>query len=476
MDVLDRMNNDYKNSTTLEDSSMDHCDNVTMRLNARGIYEASTRRRAKGASRFFAIFMLVQLSIIIFPVALSHGISLQALFLCIVALCIYVPPIWMTTKEPENILTCHFVAAAQVFAFVFVAIIFNIPEGIRSYIFYGAFIFMFYRDAAIMLQTIALVFALQCEGFITPPGFYFIAVLVIAAIVKSNDEILMVCRETAKLEIASDKLKTKLEDTLTECGSLKSSCRLRSQFMSNMSHELRIPLNAVIGYNELVIDSIDSAYTPEIQGQIEHDARKASVSAHHMLDIINNILDVSKIEFGNIDVTVEEFNIVPVICDVVDVMEDIIVRKRNKFEYSISENVTNMCSDQTRLRQSLCSVLSNAAKFTTDGIICLDIDMINVDSFGKPTDASNAYLRFRVSDTGVGMSKGQLMKIFKPFAQANNDENKKIDSTGLGLVIAKNFCDLMGGAINIESEVGKGTTMTIYLPQTSRRSECENND
>jgi PAS domain S-box-containing protein len=226
----------------------------------------------------------------------------------------------------------------------------------------------------------------------------------------------------------------------------------KSQFLATMSHELRTPLNAIIGYTEMLMeDSQDNGHDVYVP-----DLRKVHASAKHLLALINDVLDLSKIEAGKMDLYLETVEVQPLIDDVVSVAAPLVDKKANQLSLNLAPDLGSIHADVTKVRQSLFNLLSNASKFTERGTITLDVRR----SFKEGGDI----FHFVVSDTGIGMNKEQLGRMFQAFTQADASTTRKFGGTGLGLVISRNFCQMMGGDITVESEEGKGTTFTIVLP------------
>ncbi len=226
----------------------------------------------------------------------------------------------------------------------------------------------------------------------------------------------------------------------------------KSQFLATMSHELRTPLNAIIGYTEMMMEEAED------NGHDEYvpDLKKVHSSAKHLLALINDVLDLSKIEAGKMDLYLETVEVKPLIEDVVSVVGPLVDKKANKLSVNLGPNLGTIHADITKVRQSLFNLLSNASKFTERGTITLDV-------YRSWHDGSEIF-HFIVSDTGIGMNKEQLGRMFQAFTQADASTTRKFGGTGLGLVISRNFCQMMGGDITVESEEGKGTKFTIVLP------------
>jgi signal transduction histidine kinase len=228
----------------------------------------------------------------------------------------------------------------------------------------------------------------------------------------------------------------------------ESANSTKSQFLANMSHELRTPLNAVIGYSEMLMDEADDAGH---QGYVP-DLKKIHGSGRHLLGLINDILDLSKIEAGRTEMFYETFDLTSTIEDVADTVAPLISRNGNTLSVEIDPNAGMVRLDQVKIRQILLNLLSNASKFTQQGRVAVHV-----------TRADDA-IAITVKDTGIGMTPEQLARVFEPFTQADVSTSKKYGGTGLGLTISQKFCEAMGGRIDLDSIYGEGTTFTVHLP------------
>jgi signal transduction histidine kinase len=229
----------------------------------------------------------------------------------------------------------------------------------------------------------------------------------------------------------------------------------KSQFLASMSHELRTPLNAIIGYAEMLSelaedDGLD-AFTP--------DLKKILSAAKHLLALINDILDLSKIEAGKLTLLVESVPPGQVIEEVVSTVKPLIEKNSNTLELKQAANLPTMKTDSLRLRQCLFNLLSNASKFTQRGTITLSVDACTV--------GEGPGIRFAIADTGIGMTREQLGRLFQAFTQADASTTRKYGGTGLGLAITRKLARMMGGDVTVESESGKGSTFTLALPTES---------
>jgi signal transduction histidine kinase len=228
--------------------------------------------------------------------------------------------------------------------------------------------------------------------------------------------------------------------------------RAKSAFLANMSHELRTPLNAIIGYSEMLQEEAEeSGENDNVQ-----DLEKIQGAGRHLLTLINDILDLSKIEAGKMDLYSEPFDIVPLIQEVVATLQPLIDQNHNTVTVKVPDDIGSMKADITKVRQALFNLVSNAAKFTEKGEITITANKQN--HHGK-----NA-ISFTVSDTGIGMTPEQRDNLFQYFAQADPSTTRKYGGTGLGLAISQRFCQMMGGDITVTSQVGVGSAFTITLP------------
>ncbi|MBK9168689.1 MAG: response regulator [Bryobacterales bacterium] len=226
--------------------------------------------------------------------------------------------------------------------------------------------------------------------------------------------------------------------------------KAKSEFLANMSHELRTPLNAIIGYSEMLQEiAEDEGYE-----DLTPDLRKIHSAGKHLLNLINDVLDLSKIEAGKMELFVEDFDLKPFLDDVSAVIQPLAAKNGNRLVFELPPDPGRMHADVTKVRQAVFNLLSNACKFTKEGEVRLRLEPAETDR-----------IRFSVSDTGIGISPEQMAKLFGAFQQADSSTTRKFGGTGLGLAISRHFCRMMGGDITVKSEAGKGSTFTIDLPQ-----------
>ena len=232
------------------------------------------------------------------------------------------------------------------------------------------------------------------------------------------------------------------------------SNRAKSAFLANMSHELRTPLNAILLYSELVLEESEGAGHTGILS----DVRRIEAAGRHLLNLINDILDLSKIEAGKMTVNRDIFEISPLIKEVLSTVGPLALQNGNTLELEVDPALASIESDATKVRQSLFNLLSNACKFTKDG-------QITVRAFlAAPAGLKDAWLHIEVKDTGIGISPEQQLRIFSEFIQAEESTSRQFGGTGLGLALSRRFCQVLGGDIRLHSELGHGSIFTIVLP------------
>ncbi len=240
------------------------------------------------------------------------------------------------------------------------------------------------------------------------------------------------------------------EDAESSRRAAEGANQAKSQFLANMSHELRTPLNAIIGYSEMLQEEAeDEGATAYID-----DLKKINGAGKHLLDMINGVLDLSKIEAGKMELYLETFDVATMLANVTSTIEPLIAKNGNQLQVIAAPDLGSMQADLTKVRQSLFNLLSNAAKFTRNGTITLRAER----------DSSGQTMRFAVSDTGIGMTPEQMQRLFQAFSQADGSTTRNFGGTGLGLVITRHFCEMMGGSIDVESTSDEGTTFSLTLP------------
>jgi signal transduction histidine kinase len=230
----------------------------------------------------------------------------------------------------------------------------------------------------------------------------------------------------------------------------------KSRFIANMSHELRTPINAIIGYGEILGEDLQDGIDYLDPKQSYNDTLKITNSAKYLLSLVNDVLDISKLEADKIELFIEKFYLEELLKDIEGIIQPIIEKKNNKLELKIINNLDKIETDITKLRQIILNLLSNAAKFSENNIIILRAERINKNN--------QEHINIQVIDNGIGMTSLQLSKIFQPFIQADLSTTRKYGGTGLGLTISKKFAKIMQGDITVDSDYGKGSVFTLELP------------
>nr|WP_174764039.1 MULTISPECIES: ATP-binding protein [unclassified Anabaena] len=242
----------------------------------------------------------------------------------------------------------------------------------------------------------------------------------------------------------------------------EAASKAKSQFLANVSHELRTPLNAVIGLSQLLQDD---ATDIGLSTDFITDLETINSAGRHLLELINDILDLSKIEAGKMNLYPETFAIDNLINNVILTIKPSVEKNGNRLVVNCDQKLGTLYADQTRVRQVLLNLLSNAAKFTTNGKITLTV---KTDQTHILKEVPLGIISFMVTDTGIGISPTQQQQLFKPFTQGDNSTTKKYGGTGLGLAISRHFCQMMGGDIIVNSQPGVGSSFTVLLPLTAQ--------
>lgn len=237
--------------------------------------------------------------------------------------------------------------------------------------------------------------------------------------------------------------------------------RTKSNFLTHMSHELRTPLTAILGYTEIMQEDLDEQVFDDFPERLSHVHQAGS----HLLTIINSLLDISKIEAGHLDLFLETTPIRTVLEEACSAVGPQIERNNNSLELICPDEAGEMITDHTKVRQNLINLLSNAAKFTRDGTIRVSVETLKVQS--------GDWIYFRIKDSGIGMTREQIDRIFQPFVQADSSTTRRFGGTGLGLALTRRFCQILGGEIDVESEPDAGTCFTMRLPRHSSDGRSE---
>jgi PAS domain S-box-containing protein len=228
--------------------------------------------------------------------------------------------------------------------------------------------------------------------------------------------------------------------------------KTKSEFLANMSHELRTPMNAIIGYGEMLIEDAED----EGQDDMIPDLDKIVTAGKHLLQLINDVLDISKVEAGHMDMYLEEFDIAEMIENAASTVTTLVEKNNNVLDIQVQENIGSMHADMTKVRQMVFNLVSNAAKFTSDGTV--GIQAGTMEKEGKP------FIRLAVTDTGIGIPEDKLDHIFEEFTQADSSTTRNYGGTGLGLALVRRFAIMMGGDVRVESTMGEGSAFILEIP------------
>jgi signal transduction histidine kinase/DNA-binding response OmpR family regulator len=265
--------------------------------------------------------------------------------------------------------------------------------------------------------------------------------------------------ESERARAAETQLREREQELVRAKNAAEEANHAKSQFLANMSHELRTPLNAIIGYSEMLQEECEDIG----QQDFIPDLKKIHAAGKHLLGLINDILDLAKIEAGKMTLYRETFDVKSVVEDVATTVHPLVQKNANTLKIDMGPDAGTMHSDATKLRQCLFNLLSNASKFTERGTITLRVS--------RAAAENGSMLEFEVRDTGIGITPEQVAKLFQPFTQADASTTRKYGGTGLGLGLTRRFCELMGGSITVASEPGSGSTFTMKLPAEAPAEE-----
>jgi signal transduction histidine kinase len=241
--------------------------------------------------------------------------------------------------------------------------------------------------------------------------------------------------------------------------------RAQSIFLAKMSHELRTPLNAVIGFSEILLDDV------ELDGKDSRkkaDLLRINSAGKHLLSLVTDVLDLSKIESNRIDLKIERFDLNEMVREVIATVEPLVVENENKLVVKCPQDLGIVSTDQTKLRQAALNLLSNAAKFTRNGTVTLTVQ--------RRKRQAGDWIEIQVQDTGIGIAETEVGRLFQNFGQANRSTSSRYGGTGLGLALSQKLCALMGGGISVKSELGQGSCFSIrVLAWMTEQHETEDN-
>ena len=391
---------------------------------------------------------------------------------------ISVLPMILAVARPGAAITRHTIATSQM---LMGALLIHLTGGrIETHFHvFGSLAFLaFYRDWKVLVPaTVVVALDHLLRGIFWPQSVYgvliasewrwlehaawviFEDVFLVMSCVRGEAELRQIADRTAVLEQAHrdqarhamelGELIARLRLSQQE---VEAATRAKSEFLANMSHELRTPLNAITLYSELL---------QETAGEAGRDADVADLgkirhAGTHLLGLINDILDLSKIEAGKMDLNLETIDVKRMVDELVNTMDAVVRKNGNSLTVHIAPGIGTMHADPTKTRQILFNLLSNAAKFTKQGSVTLDV--------ARVTTGSTDHLEFSVIDTGIGLTEEQKERLFRPFTQADSSISRKYGGTGLGLALVWRFCQMMGGTVRVESLHGHGARFTVRLP------------
>lgn len=234
----------------------------------------------------------------------------------------------------------------------------------------------------------------------------------------------------------------------------------KNRFLANMSHELRTPLNAIIGYSEVLINEIETIDTKEIL----EDLKLIHYSGTNLLCLINEILDLSKLEAGKLEVFFEKILFENILVDIQSIAVPLAEKNKNQFSLQIEHHIGEIYTDVTKVRRILTNLINNSAKFTKEGSIQLIVS--------QTLEAENQWISCQVIDTGIGISEEQMTRIFDSFAQVDSSTTKKYEGSGLGLSLSRKYCELIDGRLEVESQLGQGSSFTLFFPVWRSLPKC----
>jgi signal transduction histidine kinase len=467
---------------------------------AAAIFAAQERKNYANVERLFTVLLLVQwvaaigLAFIVSPrtwIGDQAQVHIHIWAAVVLGGALSGGPIVLSKLLPNARITRHVIAVAQM---LWSALLIHLTGGrIETHFHvFGSLAFLaFYRDWHVLVTATIVVAAdhflrgvfwpLSVFGVITESYYRWLEhavwvvfedIILIRYCIRGRREAWEIAKREADLSIANANLARQNEDrcraeaevrrlyddlTVTHEQAVAAN-KVKSQFLANMSHELRTPLNAIIGYSELLQivaeRKQDTTYTADLE--------RIRKSGQHLLTLINDILDISKIEAGRMQLEMQVFDVGMILGEITETVEPLAEQNGNDFVVERDDDLAFVNADHTRLKQCLLNLLSNACKFTKQGRVRLSIE--------NEVSPEGDWVVFRVSDTGVGLTGEQAARLFQPFTQADASTTRKFGGTGLGLAITKKLAEAMGGAIELHSQAGVGSTFAIRLPAAKRRS------
>src|SRR5688572_4644878 len=388
------------------------------------------------------------------------------------------PPAFLALYRPGVASTRYVIAVAQM---LMGALLIHLTGGrieTHFHVFVSLAFLAFYRDWRVLVPATVVVAADHLlRGIFWPQSVYgvmvsaewrwvehaawvvFEDIILVMSCVRGTRELRQIADRTAVLQQAhKDQARHAME--LSELVArlrlsqqeVEAATRAKSEFLANMSHELRTPLNIITLYGELL-------HEIAIDDQRESDAAdlmKIQGASKHLLGLINGILDLSKIEAGKMELQIDTFDVRETLGELVEAVDGLVRKNDNTLTVHYGDSLGTMRGDLTKTRQILFNLLSNAAKFTTNGTVSLQVERVVVNGA--------AHVRFVVADTGIGLTKEQQERLFRPFIQADMSITRKYGGTGLGLALVWRFCELMGGEVSVDSEPGEGARFMVRLP------------
>jgi signal transduction histidine kinase len=316
---------------------------------------------------------------------------------------------------------------------------------------FGSLAFLaFYRDWKVLIPaTIVVALDHMVRGVFWPQSVYGVLV---ASQWRWIEHAAWVVFEDIFLIVSCRRSLVEMRERAERTAALEQATRAKSEFLASMSHELRTPLNAILLYSELLQEEVAENARQQTVG----DLQRINSAGQHLLELINGILDLSKIEAGKMTLSLDHFDIGGMVHQVVDTVRPLVRQNENTLTVDCAENIGTMYADSMKTGQILLNLLGNAAKFTRGGAIDLDVQ--------REGAGPNATVVFTVTDNGIGMTEEEMRKVFEPFTQADGRTTRKYGGTGLGLTIASRYSRLMGGTISISSLPGAGSSFVVRLP------------